>query len=180
MGTYRAAICLSVRLSVCQSVFWHVVLSFWHPVNILNKFCFENSKKNKSGLFSCPAILPYCHSVSPSLCLSVWRTVYLPACLTDFLTSCWHSEQLLFWQLSWKDFMSFYISVCLSIFLSLSSLSHLSPTCYLCYLSSCQTFYLVLNESIQDESCMTSEWILVVYYLYTKLILNEFYIIRIS
>ena len=34
--------------------------------------------ENKSGLFSCPAILPYCHSVSLSLCLSAWRYVYLP------------------------------------------------------------------------------------------------------
>ena len=48
---------------------------------------------NKSGLFSCPAILPYGHNVI----LSAWRTVYLPVCLTDFLTYCWHSEQLLFW-----------------------------------------------------------------------------------
>ena len=33
---------LSVCLSVSLSVFWHVVLSFWHPVNILNKICFDN------------------------------------------------------------------------------------------------------------------------------------------
>ena len=51
---------------------------------------------NKRWLFTCPALLPYCHSVSLSLCLSAWRTVYLPVCLTDFLTSFLHSEQLLF------------------------------------------------------------------------------------
>ena len=56
-------------------------------------FCRLALLENKSGLFSCPAIPPYGHSVT----LSAWRTVYLPVCLTDFLTSCWHSEQLLFW-----------------------------------------------------------------------------------
>ena len=28
-----------------------------------------------------------------TICLSAWRTLYLPVCLTDFLTSCGHSEQ---------------------------------------------------------------------------------------
>ena len=45
------------------------------------------------------AALLFCHTVILPLShygLSAWRTVYLPVCLTDFLTSCGHSEQLLF------------------------------------------------------------------------------------
>ena len=94
--------------------------------------------KNKSGLFSCPyRILDYFSdilftlsttfilitklkslsvlnlSVRPSVCLSVC----LYFCLsTIFLTSSWHSEQLLFWWVSWKIFLSsFCLSVCLSV-----------------------------------------------------------------
>ena len=32
-----------------------------------------------------------------SVCLSICLSVCLSACLSIFLTSCWHSEQLLFW-----------------------------------------------------------------------------------
>ena len=42
-----------------------------------------------------------------SSCLSV--------CLTDFLTSCWHSEQFLFWYLCWKVFLSVCLYICLSV-----------------------------------------------------------------
>ena len=47
---------LSVFLSVCLSVFWHVVLSFWHPVNILNKFCFD--EKAEKLIFFCTSSPP--------------------------------------------------------------------------------------------------------------------------
>ena len=39
---FYLSFCLSVRLSVFQTVCRPVFLPFWHPVNILNKFCFDN------------------------------------------------------------------------------------------------------------------------------------------
>ena len=38
------------NLSVCLSVFQPVFLSLWHPVDILNKFCFEKSYDNRARL----------------------------------------------------------------------------------------------------------------------------------
>ena len=93
---------------------------------------------NKSGLFSCPyrildyfsdilftfsttfilitklkslsvLYLSFCQSVSPSVRLSVCSV---------FLTSSWHSEQLLFWWVSWKIFLSFFLFFCLSVCLA--------------------------------------------------------------
>ena len=81
-------------------VFWVTWRSLRAPsirCSTLKRMASINYSFNKSGLFSCPAILPYGHNVILSLCHSAWRTVYLPVCLTDFLPSCWHSEQLLFW-----------------------------------------------------------------------------------
>ena len=47
---------------------------------------------NKSGLFSCPDILSYCHSVCLLGALSIFLSVYLSICLLvcrfSFLTSC--------------------------------------------------------------------------------------------
>ena len=72
---------------------------------------------NRSGLFSCPAILPYCHSVCLPGALYIFLSVCLSVCLFRFLTSCWHSKLLLFWLLSWNVFLS-YLSFCISICVS--------------------------------------------------------------
>ena len=109
------------------------------------------SVKNKSGLFSCPAI---CHTVILSLCLSAQRSVHLRSCLTDALTSVSQSvsqsvicmeETSAFTLLTfWKTFvlitklktLSVFLSVCLSVSLSVCLSVRLSA-CLSIFLTSC-------------------------------------------
>ena len=83
------------------------------------------------ALMGCLKLLP--QKICQMLCLSAWTfwttfvltaklkslSVFLSVCpcLSIFLISCWLSEQLLFWQLSWKVFISFCLS-CQSVFLT--------------------------------------------------------------
>ena len=48
----------SVFLSVCQSVFRHIFLTFWHPVDILNNFGFDKKaeKLKQKNCTSSPAL----------------------------------------------------------------------------------------------------------------------------
>ena len=77
---------------------------------------------NKSGLFGCPAILPYGHTVLLSFCLSVTLSVCLALCISSCLSD-WRFDILLtFWKtfvlISKLKSLSVCPSICRSVFLS--------------------------------------------------------------
>ena len=79
--------------------------------------------KNKSGIFSCPAILPYSHtvilSVCHSICLAHRISSYLPGWLFDILLTFWTTFVLIPKLKSLSVCLSFYLSVCQSVCLSI-------------------------------------------------------------
>ena len=98
------------RIQVLKGTRGDLLWYFFYPDNtpmrnilgqLVTKYLIFRQRKNRKTRAGSLAALLFCHTVILSFCLSVtlsaWRTVYLPVCLTDFLTSCWHSEQLLFW-----------------------------------------------------------------------------------
>ena len=70
---------------------------------------------NKRWLFTCPALLPYCHSVSLSLCLSGAIYIFLSDWISDILLTVWTTFVLI---TKLKSRSVFYLSVCLSVSLS--------------------------------------------------------------
>ena len=104
-------VCNSVCLPGALSIFLHVCLSdltFWHPVNILNNFCFDNYAEKSFCLSICLFVFLLTFWTTFVLttrlkslylflfCLFVfvsWHTDIWKYC---FPTSCWHSTHLFF------------------------------------------------------------------------------------
>ena len=73
---------------------------------------------NKSGLFTCPAILPYGHNVILSLCHSVCLAHCISSCLSDWLFDILWTLWTTFVLITKLKSLSVFLSVCLTVGLS--------------------------------------------------------------